>query len=116
MATDWFCHGVMNTDNLNITGTTLDFGPFAFMEGFNPTWINNHSDHTGRYVYQNQPTIGHWNLAVVYHHFKRLVNQDDIDDALMTYQEVLKILIIMVYAKNLVSNPVIKPYNWAIGC
>ncbi|MCL1622958.1 YdiU family protein [Moraxella sp. Tifton1] len=63
---DWqlvgFSHGVMNTDNLNITGTTLDFGPFGMMERFNPNWINNHSDHHGRYVYQNQPTIGHWNL------------------------------------------------------
>lgn len=63
---DWqlvgFSHGVMNTDNLNITGSTLDFGPFAMMERFKPDWISNHSDHHGRYTYQNQPTIGHWNL------------------------------------------------------
>lgn len=57
-----FSHGVMNTDNFNITGSTLDFGPFGMMERFDPTWINNHSDHHGRYTYQNQPTIGHWNL------------------------------------------------------
>ncbi|XID74279.1 YdiU family protein [Alkanindiges sp. WGS2144] len=65
---DWqlvgFAHGVMNTDNLSITGSTLDFGPFGFMERFNPAWINNHSDHTGRYTYQNQPSIAHWNLWV----------------------------------------------------
>lgn len=65
---DWqlvgFAHGVMNTDNLSITGSTLDFGPFGFMERFNPTWINNHSDHAGRYTYQNQPSIAHWNLWV----------------------------------------------------
>ena len=57
-----FAHGVMNTDNLNITGSTLDFGPYGFMERFRPNWINNHSDHQGRYTYQNQPSIGHWNL------------------------------------------------------
>lgn len=57
-----FAHGVMNTDNLNITGSTLDFGPYGFMERFRPNWINNHSDHQGRYAYQNQPSIAHWNL------------------------------------------------------
>lgn len=65
---DWqlvgFAHGVMNTDNLSITGSTLDFGPYGFMERFNPAWINNHSDHTGRYAYQNQPSMAHWNLWV----------------------------------------------------
>lgn len=57
-----FAHGVMNTDNLNITGSTLDFGPYGFMERFRPNWINNHSDNQGRYTYQQQPSIGHWNL------------------------------------------------------
>ncbi|WP_445116458.1 protein adenylyltransferase SelO [Acinetobacter sp. WZC-1] len=57
-----FAHGVMNTDNLNITGSTLDFGPYGFMERFRPDWINNHSDYNGRYTYQNQPGIAHWNL------------------------------------------------------
>lgn len=57
-----FAHGVMNTDNLNITGSTLDFGPYGFLERFCPNWINNHSDHHGRYTYQQQPSIGHWNL------------------------------------------------------
>ena len=57
-----FAHGVMNTDNLNITGSTLDFGPYGFMERFRPNWINNHSDYNARYTYQQQPSIGHWNL------------------------------------------------------
>lgn len=57
-----FAHGVMNTDNLNITGSTLDFGPYGFMERFRPNWINNHSDYNARYTYQNQPSIAHWNL------------------------------------------------------
>ena len=59
-----FAHGVMNTDNLNITGSTLDFGPYGFMERFRPNWINNHSDYQGRYTYQQQPSIGHWNLWI----------------------------------------------------
>jgi uncharacterized protein YdiU (UPF0061 family) len=57
-----FAHGVMNTDNLNITGSTLDFGPYGFLDRFRPNWINNHSDYQGRYTYQQQPSIGHWNL------------------------------------------------------
>lgn len=73
---DWqligFCHGVMNTDNLSITGATLDFGPYGFMERFNPLWINNHSDYQGRYVYQNQPSIGLWNLSRLVTLFLRL--------------------------------------------
>ena len=78
MIADWqligFAHGVMNTDNLSITGSTLDFGPFGFMERFNPGWINNHSDHSGRYAYQNQPAIGHWNLNIWLPHFMRLTS------------------------------------------
>ncbi|WP_019674131.1 protein adenylyltransferase SelO [Psychrobacter lutiphocae] len=76
MIADWqligFAHGVMNTDNLSITGTTLDYGPFGFLERFDPAWINNHSDYTGRYSYQNQPAIGHWNLRVWMMHFMQL--------------------------------------------
>lgn len=70
-----FAHGVMNTDNMSITGATLDFGPYGFMERFNPTWINNHSDYQGRYVYQNQPSIALWNLSRLITHFLRLNHQ-----------------------------------------
>ncbi len=92
MIADWqligFAHGVMNTDNLSITGSTLDFGPFGFMERFNPAWINNHSDHTGRYAYQNQPAIGHWNLNVWLPHFMRLqgVTRETLADCLAPYE------------------------------
>ena len=94
MIADWqligFAHGVMNTDNLSITGSTLDFGPFGFMERFNPAWINNHSDHTGRYAYQNQPAIGHWNLNVWLSHFMRLtqegVTRDSLAECLNVYE------------------------------
>ncbi len=72
-----FAHGVMNTDNLNITGSTLDFGPYGFMERFRPGWINNHSDYQGRYSYQNQPSIAHWNLWIWLNNLIPLAEETD---------------------------------------
>jgi uncharacterized protein YdiU (UPF0061 family) len=57
-----FCHGVMNTDNMSILGLTIDYGPFQFMDAFNPAHICNHSDSGGRYAYHRQPNIAYWNL------------------------------------------------------
>ena len=57
-----FCHGVMNTDNMSILGLTLDYGPFQFLDGFDPGHICNHSDHQGRYAYARQPQVAYWNL------------------------------------------------------
>lgn len=90
---DWqlvgFAHGVMNTDNLSITGSTLDFGPYGFMERFNPTWINNHSDHQGRYTYQNQPSIAHWNLWVWLGQLLPLgVGKEDLQAALAEFEQI----------------------------
>ena len=56
-----FCHGVMNTDNMSILGLTMDYGPFGFLDTFNPAHICNHTDQQGRYSYRNQPAIGQWN-------------------------------------------------------
>ena len=57
-----FCHGVMNTDNMSILGLTIDYGPFQFLDAFDPTHICNHSDTQGRYAYNKQPNIAYWNL------------------------------------------------------
>lgn len=57
-----FCHGVMNTDNMSILGLTIDYGPFQFLDAFNPGHICNHSDTSGRYAYNRQPNIAYWNL------------------------------------------------------
>lgn len=57
-----FCHGVMNTDNMSILGLTIDYGPFQFMDAFNPAHICNHSDQGGRYAYHRQPNVAYWNL------------------------------------------------------
>lgn len=58
-----FVHGVMNTDNMTISGETLDYGPCAFMEGFDPAAVYSSIDETGRYAYRNQPVVAEWNLA-----------------------------------------------------
>ena len=58
-----FIHGVMNTDNMTISGETIDYGPCAFMDAFNPETVFSSIDHQGRYAYGNQPMIGQWNLA-----------------------------------------------------
>jgi uncharacterized protein YdiU (UPF0061 family) len=58
-----FVHGVMNTDNMTLSGETIDYGPCAFLEAFDPTTVFSSIDHGGRYAYGNQPGIGEWNLA-----------------------------------------------------
>lgn len=58
-----FVHGVMNTDNMTISGETLDYGPCAFMEAFDPAVVYSSIDETGRYAYRNQPLVAEWNLA-----------------------------------------------------
>ncbi|MBT4835740.1 MAG: YdiU family protein [Methylococcales bacterium] len=58
-----FSHGVLNTDNMSILGLTMDYGPFGFMDHYDPSHICNHSDHTGRYAFDQQPQIGLWNLS-----------------------------------------------------
>lgn len=63
---DWlrigFIHGVMNTDNMSISGETLDYGPCAFMDAYHPERVFSSIDHMGRYAYANQPRIAQWNL------------------------------------------------------
>lgn len=58
-----FVHGVMNTDNMTISGETIDYGPCAFMEAFDPATVYSSIDEGGRYAYGNQPVVAEWNLA-----------------------------------------------------
>ncbi len=58
-----FIHGVMNTDNMTVSGETIDFGPCAFMDVYDPATVFSSIDRNGRYAYANQPAIGQWNLA-----------------------------------------------------
>jgi len=57
-----YVHGVMNTDNMSVLGITIDYGPFGFMEYFDPRMVSNHSDKEGRYAYENQPSVGKFDL------------------------------------------------------
>jgi uncharacterized protein YdiU (UPF0061 family) len=67
LITDWmlcgFIHGVMNTDNMALSGETIDYGPCAFMDHYDPKTVFSSIDHAGRYAYGNQPAIAQWNLA-----------------------------------------------------
>jgi uncharacterized protein YdiU (UPF0061 family) len=72
-----FCHGVMNTDNLSILGLTIDYGPFGFLDGFDPGHICNHSDHQGRYAYARQPNVAFWNLHALAQAMLPLVAGDE---------------------------------------
>ncbi|MDX2082146.1 MAG: YdiU family protein [Terrimicrobiaceae bacterium] len=58
-----FVHGVMNTDNMALSGETIDYGPCAFLDAYDPAAVFSSIDHYGRYAYGNQPTIAQWNLA-----------------------------------------------------
>jgi serine/tyrosine/threonine adenylyltransferase len=58
-----FIHGVMNTDNMTISGETIDYGPCAFMDAYDPATVFSSIDHGGRYAFGNQPSIAQWNLA-----------------------------------------------------
>ena len=83
-----FCHGVMNTDNMSILGLTLDYGPYGFMDGFDAGHICNHSDEGGRYAYDRQPGIGHWNVSRLLQATLPLL-RDDPEQALPVAQNIL---------------------------
>jgi hypothetical protein len=80
-----FSHGVMNTDNMSILGLTFDYGPFGFMEAYDPGYICNHSDPGGRYAYDQQPQIGLWNLACLAQALSPLIPIEDIHTVLDAY-------------------------------
>ncbi|WP_332293087.1 protein adenylyltransferase SelO [Aquincola agrisoli] len=72
-----FCHGVMNTDNLSILGLTIDYGPFGFLDAYDPGHICNHSDDRGRYAYGRQPNVAFWNLHALAQALLPLVGRTD---------------------------------------
>ncbi|GAA0300118.1 YdiU family protein [Psychrosphaera haliotis] len=81
-----FCHGVMNTDNMSILGLTFDYGPFGFLDQYNPQHICNHSDHTGRYAFDEQPGVALWNLNVLGHSLSGLLDGPILRAELEQYQ------------------------------
>lgn len=87
---DWqavgFAHGVMNTDNMSILGLTMDYGPFGFLDDYVPDFICNHSDHQGRYSFDNQPAAALWNLQRLAQTLSPFIAVDALNDALDSYQ------------------------------
>lgn len=82
-----FCHGVMNTDNMSILGLTMDYGPFAFMDAFDPGHVCNHTDRSGRYAFDQQPDIAHWNLFALGHALLPLIERPALaEQALEAFQ------------------------------
>lgn len=83
-----FSHGVMNTDNMSILGLTFDYGPFGFMEAYEPGYICNHSDQGGRYAYDQQPQIGLWNLSALAQALTPLVPPEHAEEILENYGDI----------------------------
>ena len=73
-----FCHGVMNTDNMSILGLTIDYGPFQFLDAFNPGHICNHSDTSGRYAFNKQPNVAYWILFCLGQALMPLIGEQDL--------------------------------------
>lgn len=92
LVTEWlrvgFIHGVMNTDNMTISGETIDYGPCAFMDAYDPQTVFSSIDHRGRYAYSNQPPIAAWNLARLAETLLPLIH-DDQEKAISMAQDVL---------------------------
>ncbi len=72
-----FIHGVMNTDNMTLSGETIDYGPCAFMDAFDPAAVFSSIDRQGRYAYMNQPRIAHWNLVRLAEAMLPLIDPDE---------------------------------------
>jgi len=83
-----FAHGVMNSDNMSVLGMTLDYGPFGFLDDYNPAFICNHSDHQGRYAFHNQPDVGYFNLRCLAQALTPLVPDEAIKAGLDAYEAV----------------------------
>jgi len=83
-----FIHGVMNTDNCTISGETIDYGPCAFMDAYDPETVFSSIDSQGRYAYAHQPSIAHWNLARFGETLLPILAEDS-DEALAIANEVL---------------------------
>jgi len=83
-----FSHGVMNTDNMSILGLTLDYGPFGFLDAFEPGFVCNHSDVAGRYAFDQQPDVAAWNLTKLAQALVPLMSVETASGAIGEYPQV----------------------------
>ena len=96
-----FAHGVMNTDNMSILGETFDFGPFGFLDEYNPGFICNHSDHGGRYAFNNQPSIGLWNCHALAAALKDHIEIERTKEIISSYEQIFYDELTRLYRKKL---------------
>ncbi|MGB3730096.1 MAG: YdiU family protein, partial [Thermodesulfobacteriota bacterium] len=96
-----FTHGVMNTDNMSITGLTIDYGPYGFIEEYNPDYTPNHSDNFGRYSYQSQPGIALWNLNKLAVALSSIINGEQAQDSLDNFRNIYSIEYVGIISKKL---------------
>ncbi len=82
-----FCHGVLNTDNMSITGESFDYGPYAFIDTYNPYFTAAAFDRQGRYSYRNQPTICRWNLEMLQRPLSAVIPVSEMEVALDNFSE-----------------------------
>ncbi len=94
LAAQWmvagFCHGVLNTDNMSITGESFDYGPYAFIDRYDPHFTAAYFDYYGRYAYANQPEICYWNLEKLQIPLRMVVPDADLEAGLSGYAEWFK--------------------------
>jgi len=95
-----FAHGVMNTDNMSILGETFDFGPFGFLDDYNPGFICNHSDHGGRYAFNNQPSIGLWNCHALAAALKDHIEIERTKEIINSYEKIFYDELIFIFRKK----------------
>lgn len=104
-----FTHGVMNTDNMSITSVTIDYGPFGFVDEYDPNFTPNHSDDLSRYDLQSQGNIGHWNLAKLAEGLRPLLSVEKhslLDTVLKGYSQRFQATLLSRYREKLglISN------------
>lgn len=89
LAAQWmsvgFCHAVLNTDNMSITGESFDYGPYAFMDQYDPKFTAAYFDYSGRYAYANQPVACQWNLQMLQAPLKGLIDPFEMESALAEF-------------------------------
>jgi serine/tyrosine/threonine adenylyltransferase len=95
-----FCHAVLNTDNMSITGESFDYGPYAFMDRYNPLFTAAYFDHYGRYSYGNQPAICQWNLKMLQAPLEAVLSVADMEVGLATFEECYS----AVYTQRMLSK------------
>jgi uncharacterized protein YdiU (UPF0061 family) len=96
-----FAHGVMNTDNMSIIGETMDYGPFGFLDAYDPEFICNHSDTGGRYSFKRQPMIGLWNCNALANALSSLLSVEQLTTVLEEYEPLFFATLLGLHQKKL---------------